>query len=63
MIIQQVDKVCVANVLVVGDDTCVFVLLCVLVCNGYITGHVRMMSPIRRTVIGINESVDTVRLR
>ncbi len=34
-----------------------------LVNNGSITGHVMMISPIRRTVIGINESVDTARLR
>ena len=59
MIIQQVASVGAANVLVVADDTDVFVLLCRFVFNGDITGHVMMVSPIRgRTVIDINESVD-----
>ena len=59
MIIQQVAFVGAANVLVVADDTYVFVLLCHFVFNGDITGHVMMVSPIRgRTVIDINESVD-----
>ena len=60
MIIQQVASVGAANVLVVADDTDVFVLLCHVVFNGDITGHVMMVSPIRgRTVIDIrvNESV------
>ena len=59
MIIQQVACVGAANVLVVADDTDVFVLLCHSVFNGDITGHVMMVSPITgRTVIDINESVD-----
>ena len=59
MIIQQVAFVGAANVLIVADDTDVFVLLCHFVFNGDITGHVMMVSPIRgRTVIDINESVD-----
>ena len=59
MIIQQVASVGAANVLVVADDTDVFVLLCHFVFNGDITGHAMMVSPIRgRTVIDINESVD-----
>ena len=59
MIIQQVTSVGAANVLVVADDTDVFVFLCHFVFNGEITGHVMMVSPIRgRTVIYINESVD-----
>ena len=59
MIIQQVASVGAANVLVVADDTGVFVLLCHFVFNGDITGHVMMVSPIRgRTVIDINENVD-----
>ena len=59
MIIQQVASVGAANVLVVADDTDVFVLLCHFVFNGDITGHVMMVSPIRgRTVIDINENVD-----
>ena len=46
-------SVVAANVLVVADDTDVFVF------NGDITGHVMMVSPIRgRSVIDINESVD-----
>ena len=58
MIIQQVASVGAANVLVVADDTDVFVLQCHFVFNGDITGHV-MVSPIRgRTVIDINESID-----
>ena len=58
MIIQQVDSVGAANVLVVAEDTYVFVLLCYFVFNGDITGHVMMVSSIRgRTVIDINESV------
>ena len=59
MIIQEVASVGAANVLVVADDTDVFVLLCTFVFNGDITEHVMMVSPIRgRTVIDINESVD-----
>ena len=59
MIIQQVAFVGAANVLVVANDTGVFVLLCRFVFNGDITGHVMMVSPIRgRTVIDINESGD-----
>ena len=59
MIIQQVASVGAANVLVVADDTDVFVFLCRFVFNGDITGHVMMVSSIRgRTVIDINESVD-----
>ena len=59
MIIQQVASVGAANVLVVADDTDVFVLLCHFVFNGDISGHVMMVSPIRgRTVIDIHESVD-----
>lgn len=59
MIIQQVASVGAANVLVVADDTDVFVLLCHFVFHGAITGHVMMASPIRgRTVIDINASVD-----
>ena len=59
MIIQQVASVGAANVLVVADDTDVFVLICHVVFNGDITGHVMVVSPIRgRTVIDINESVD-----
>ena len=59
MIIQQVASVGAAKVLVIADDTDVFVLLCHFVFNGDITGHVMLVSPIRgRTVIDINESVD-----
>ena len=59
MLIQQVASVGAANVLVVADDTDVFVLLCHFVFHGDITGHVMMISPIRgRTVIDINASVD-----
>ena len=59
MIIQQVAYVGATNVLVVADDTDIFVLLCHFVFRGYITGHVMMISPIRgRTVIDINASVD-----
>ena len=59
MIIQQVASVGAADVLVVADDTYVFVPLCQFVFNGDITGHVMMVSPIRgRTVIDINESDD-----
>ena len=59
MLIQQVASVSVANVLVIADDTDIFVLLCHFVFNRYITGHVMMTSPIReRTVIDINASVD-----
>ena len=59
MLIQRVASVGAANVLVVGDDTDVFVLLCHFVFNGDITGHVMMVSPIRgRPVIDINERVD-----
>ena len=58
LIIQQLASVGAANVLVVADDTDVFVLLCHFVFNGDITGHVMMVSPIRgRTVTDINESV------
>ena len=59
MIIQQVAYVGATNVLVVADDTDIFVLLCHFVFRGDITGHVMMISPIRgRTVIDINASVD-----
>jgi len=59
MIIQQVAYVGATNVLVVADDTDIFVLLCHFVFHGDITGHVMMISPIRgRTVIDINASVD-----
>ena len=59
MIIQQVAYVGATNVLVVADDTDIFVLLCHFVFRGGITGHVMMISPIRgRTVIDINASVD-----
>lgn len=59
MLIQQVASVGVANVLVIADDTDVFVLLCHFVFNRDITGHVMMASPIRgRAVIDINASVD-----
>ena len=59
MFIQQVAYVGTTNVLVVADDTDVFVLLCHFVFNCDITGHVMMVSPIRgRTVIDINEGVD-----
>ena len=44
-----------AHVLVVADDTDVFVLLCHVVFHGDITGHMMMIYPIRgRTVIDIN---------
>ena len=59
MIIHQVANVGVNNVLVVADDTDIFVLLCHFVFRGDITGHVMIISPIRgRTVIDINASVD-----
>lgn len=59
MLIQQVASVGVANVLVVADDTDVFVLLCHFVFNRDITGFVMRTSPIRGpTVIDINASVD-----
>ena len=62
MIIQQVAFVGAAQVLVVADDTDVFVLLCHFVFHGDITGHIMMISPIRgRTVIDINASVDNNR--
>ena len=62
MIIQQVASVGAAHVLVVADDTDVFVLLCHFVFHGDITGHIMMISPIRgRTVIDINASVDNNR--
>ena len=58
MTIQQVASVGAAHVLVVADDTDVFVLLCNVVFHGDITGHIMMISPIRgRTVIDINASV------
>ena len=58
MLIQQVASVGAANVLVVADDTDVFVLLCHFVFNRDISGNVKMTSPIRgRTVIDINASV------
>ena len=59
MIIHQVAYVGANNVLVVADDTDIFVLLCHFMFRGYITGHVMMISPIRgKTVIDINSSVD-----
>ena len=62
MIIQQVASVGAAHILVVADDTDVFVLLCHFVFHGDITGHMMMISPIRgRTVIDINASVDNYR--
>ena len=57
MIIHQIASVGAANVLVVADDTDVFVLLCHFVFHREIIGHVRMISPISgRTVIDINAS-------
>ena len=62
MIIQQVASVGAAHVLVVADDTDVFVLLCHFVFHGDITGHIMMISPIRgRTVIDNNASGDNNR--
>ena len=59
MIIHQVAYVGANNVLVVADDTYIFVLLCHFVFRGDITGHVMMISPIRgRTVIDINANID-----
>ena len=59
MIIHQVAYVGANNVLVVADDTDIFVLLCHFVFRGDITGNVMMISPIRgRTVIDIDASVD-----
>ena len=58
MIIHQVAYVGANNVLVVADDTNIFVLLCQFVFLGDITGHAIMISPIRgRTVIDINANV------
>ena len=62
MIIQQVVYIGSAHVLVVADDTDVFVLLCHFVFHGDITGHIMMIFPIRgRTVIDNNASVDNNR--
>jgi hypothetical protein len=47
------------EVLVVADDTDVFVLLCHFVHYGKITGNVKMTSPVKdRTVININVTVE-----
>ena len=59
MLIQQVASVSVANVLVIADGTDILVLLCHVVFNRYITGHVMMTSQITEwTAIDINASVD-----
>ena len=59
MIIHQIASVGAANVLVVADDTDVFVLLCHFVFHREIIGHVMMISPISgSTVIDINASGD-----
>ena len=55
MLIQQVASVGAANVLVVADDTDVFVLLCHFVHKGDVIGTVNMVDPARkRAVIDIN---------
>ena len=61
MIVQQVAEVKANKVLVVADDTDIFVLLLYLCCQGDILAStsVLMVSPIRgRTVIDINATVD-----
>lgn len=48
-----------SRVLVVADDTDVFVLLCHFIFHGNIKSHVIMMSPIKgRAVIDVNETVE-----
>ena len=59
IIIQQIAAIAPARVLVVADDTDVFILLCHFVFHGDIPGHVMMESPIRgRAIIDINGSVE-----
>ncbi|KAJ4918215.1 hypothetical protein JOQ06_000075 [Pogonophryne albipinna] len=59
MIIRQIAYVGASEVLVVADDTDVFVLLCHFVFEGDITGHVMMVSPVKgRSFIDINASVE-----
>jgi hypothetical protein len=59
IIIHQIVSVGASRVLVVADDTDVFVLLCHFVFNGDINGHVMMVSPIKgRALIDINSSVE-----
>ena len=61
MIVQQVEETKVKKVLVVADDTDIFVLLLHLCCQGDIPAStsVLMVSPIRgRVVVDINATVD-----
>ncbi|KAK5925549.1 hypothetical protein CgunFtcFv8_018064 [Champsocephalus gunnari] len=59
MIIRQIAYVGASEVLVVADDTDVFVLLCHFVFESDITGHVMMVSPVKgRSFIDINVSAE-----
>lgn len=59
IIIQQVAASGASEVLVVADDTDIFVMLCHFVSQSDITGHVMMVSPVKgRSFIDINASVD-----
>ena len=59
LIIQQVSRVLTGTVLVVADDTDIFVLLLHFCHLGKITSHVLMVSPIHgRTVLDVNAAVE-----
>lgn len=59
MLIHHIIYANVANVLVVADDTDVFILFCLFVFDGSIASSVKMVSPIKgRSMIDINESVE-----
>ena len=58
ILIHHINAVNASEVIVVADDTDVFVLLCHFVCYGKIKSHVRMVSPVRgRTFIDISATV------
>ena len=58
ILINQVVFTGFASVLIVADDTDVFVLLCHFIHSGHITGQVKMVSPVRdRAVIDMNSTV------
>ena len=62
MIIRQIIQADMSQVLVVADDTDVFILLCHFVAHGDIKGQVVMISPIKgRLMIDINATVNKSR--
>ena len=59
MIIHHIIHAGIPNVLVIADDTDVFILLCHFIFHGDIQSSVKMLSPIKgRAMIDVNRTVD-----